>query len=95
MTALMPFLKHLIARLLEPALRNVIYIQRRLTAFAIIAIVAFPLYWYVWAFVFPQRYESLTLRLVGTALFVPMLFSRYWPDWLKSWLPYYWYFSLL
>lgn len=95
MTALIPFLKHLITRLLEPALRNVVYIQRRLTAFAIIGIVAFPLYWYVWAFVFPQRYESLSLRLIGTALFVPMLFSRHWPGWMKSWLPYYWYFSLL
>ena len=95
MTALLPFLRQLIARLMEPALRNVVYIERRLTAFAILAIVAFPLYWYVWRFIFPQRYESLTLRLIGTALFVPMLFSRHWPAWLKARLPYYWYFSLL
>jgi hypothetical protein len=68
---------------MEPALRNVAYIERRLTAFAILAIVTFPLYYYVWAFVFPQRYESLTLRLIGSALFVPMLFARHWPDWMK------------
>jgi hypothetical protein len=24
-----------------------------------------------------------------------MLFSRHWPDWLRRWLPYYWYFALL
>ena len=95
MISIPPFLRHLAVRLLEPALRNVLYIQRRLTAFAILAIVAFPLYWCVWKFIFPQRYESLTLRLIGTALFVPMLFSRHWPGWLKSRLPYYWYFSLL
>lgn len=83
------------ARLIEPALRNVAYIERRLTAFAILAIVTFPLYYYVWEYVFPQRYESLTLRLLGSALFVPMLFSRHWPGWMKAWLPYYWYFSLL
>lgn len=83
------------ARLIEPALRNVAYIERRLTAFAILAIVTFPLYYVVWEFVFPQRYESLTLRLIGSALFVPMLFSRHWPEWMRTWLPYYWYFSLL
>lgn len=95
MTALLPFLRQLFARLIEPALRNVAYIERRLTAFAILAIIGFPLYWYVWTFVFPQRYENLGLRLIGTALFVPMLFSRHWPGWLKSRLPYYWYVSLL
>lgn len=88
-------LRQIGARLVEPALRNVAYIERRLVAFAILAIVTFPLYYYVWEFVFPQRYESLTLRLIGSALFVPMLFSRHWPHWMKVWLPYYWYFSLL
>lgn len=88
-------MKQLGARLIEPALRNVAYIERRLTAFAMLAIVTFPLYYYVWSSVFPQHYESLTLRLIGSALFVPMLFSRYWPDWMRRWLPYYWYFALL
>ncbi|MBI5900421.1 MAG: HAMP domain-containing histidine kinase [Rhodocyclales bacterium] len=83
------------ARLVEPALRNVAYIERRLAAFAILAIVTFPLYYYVWEFVFPQRYESLTLRLVGSVLFLPMLFASQWPDWMRRWLPYYWYFALL
>jgi signal transduction histidine kinase len=82
-------------RLMAPALRNVAYIKRRLTVFAVLAIVTFPLYYYVWAFVFPQRYESLTLRLIGSALFVPMLFSRHWPEWMKRLLPYYWYVALL
>lgn len=76
-------------------MRNVAYIERRLAAFAILAIVTFPLYYYVWEFVFPQRYESLTLRLIGSALFLPMLFARQWPDWMRRWLPYYWYFALL
>ena len=80
---------------MAPALRNVAYIKRRLTVFAVLAIVTFPLYYYVWAFVFPQRYESLTLRLIGSALFVPMLFSRHWPEWMKRLLPYYWYVALL
>lgn len=85
----------LTSRIFEPALRNVEYFQRRLKAFAIIAIVAFPLYYFVWHTIFPQPYESLALRLLGAALFVPILFSAHWPAPLKRYLPYYWYFSLL
>lgn len=88
-------LKQATARLFEPALRNVEYFQRRLRLFAIAAIVTFPLYYYVWHSLFPQTYESLALRLIGSALFVPILFSNRWPAWLRRYLPYYWYFSLL
>lgn len=88
-------LRQVAARLFEPALRNVEYFQRQLTAFAIIGIIAFPLYFYVWHSVFPQPYENLTLRLIGSALFIPLVFSKRWPAGLKPYLPYYWYFSLL
>jgi two-component system CAI-1 autoinducer sensor kinase/phosphatase CqsS len=88
-------LRQLRNRLFEPALRNVAYIERRLTAFAILAIVTFPLYWYIWTYVFPQRYENLGLRLLGSALFVPMLFSEHWPQWMKDRLATYWYVLLL
>ena len=88
-------LRQAAARLFEPALRNVEYFQRRLTAFAIIGIIAFPFYYWVWHSVFPQAYENLALRLVGSALFIPLVFSKRWPPALKACLPYYWYFSLL
>ena len=84
-----------VARLVEPALRNVEYFQRRLRVFAIIAIIAFPFYYWVWHSVFPQPYENLGLRLVGSALFIPLVVSKRWPAKLKPYLPYYWYFSLL
>lgn len=83
------------ARLFEPALRNVVYFQRRLKAFAIAGIVAFPFYYYMWHSVFPQPYENLGLRLIGSALFVPIVFSKHWPARLQPFLPYYWYFALL
>ena len=82
-------------RLIEPALRNLEYFERRLKAFAVIAIVAFPLYFYVWHDLLPQPYENLTLRLIGSALFVPIFFSAYWPAPWKRFLPHYWYFALL
>lgn len=82
-------------RLFEPALRNVEFFQRRLHAFGIVAAIGFPLYYYVWHDLFPQAYENLPLRLIGSALFIPILFSRYWPDSARTYLPYYWYFALL
>lgn len=83
------------SRLFEPALRNLEYFQRRLKAFAVIAIIAFPAYYVVWHFVFPQPYENLAMRLFGAALFVPILFSSRWPERWQRLLPHYWYISLL
>ena len=78
-----------------PALRNLQYVKRRMRPLAAIAIVGFPLYYYVWRELFPQRYENLTLRLVGAALFVPILFFDHWPAFAKKWLPWYWYLACL
>jgi signal transduction histidine kinase len=91
----MPLFKQAAERIFEPALRNVEYFQRRLSAFAIFAFVMFPLYYVVWHKLFPQSYENLGLRLLGSALFVPLIFSKHWPDSFKRYLPYYWYFVLL
>lgn len=88
-------LQMLASRLFEPALRNLEYFQRRLKVFAIIAIVAFPAYYIVWHFIFPQPYENLAMRLFGAALFVPILYSSRWPEHWKRFLPHYWYISLL
>ena len=84
-----------VARLLRQARRNVEYFQSRLRVLAIIAIIAFPLYYYIWHSLFPQRYENLALRLIGATLFIPILFTHRWPQRLKPYLPHYWYFSLL
>lgn len=74
-----------------PALRNMQYAQKRLLPFAVLAIVGFPLYYYVWHDVFPQPYENLTLRLIGSALYVPILLHKRWPARAKPYLPHYWY----
>ncbi|MCA8306839.1 HAMP domain-containing histidine kinase [Burkholderia seminalis] len=79
----------------EPALRNMQYVEGRLRPFAIVAIIGFPLYYYIWLEVFPQRYENLTLRLIGSILFLPILFHHRWPAAVRGFLPYYWYAIIL
>ncbi|WP_233870112.1 sensor histidine kinase [Paraburkholderia adhaesiva] len=80
-----------ILRAFAPALRNLLYVKRRMRAIALVAIVGFPLYYYVWKDLFPQPYENLTLRLIGSVLFVPALAFERWPAWAKKLLPWYWY----
>ncbi len=90
-----PLFKQAAERIFEPALRNMEYFQRRLSAFAVVGFVMFPLYYVVWNDLFPQPYESLGLRLLGSVLFIPLIFSRHWPSSIKRYLPYYWYLVLL
>ena len=82
-------------RAFAPALRNLQYVKRRMRPLAVVASVGFPLYYYVWKDLFPQPYENLTLRLIGSLLFVPILAFERWPAALKKLLPWYWYFATL
>ncbi len=58
----------------------------KLPATGLIAVIAFPLYYFIWAYVFPQPYENLPLRLAGTVLCIPVALRRYWP---RRLIPYY------
>lgn len=48
----------------------------RLIMIAWLAIVGFPLYYWVWAYLFPQQYESFLLRFVGMVIVIPFLLVR-------------------
>lgn len=60
-----------------------------------IAVVGFPLYYFVWHDFFPQPYENLTLRLIGSAIFIPFMFVKHWPQWARRYLSIYWYLATL
>jgi signal transduction histidine kinase len=85
----------MLSRLFEPALRNVEFYQRRRLVLGLIACVAYPFYYFVWVYLYPQAYESLTLRLIGAGLIAPLMFSPQWPKSLQRWLPLAWYSALL
>ena len=63
--------------------------------FGLVAGLGFPLYYVVWHVLFPQPYETLVLRLVGTAIFVPIILAKLWPESVKRFFPLYWYLALL
>jgi len=74
---------------------NTQYIEPRIMVISLIAIIGFPLYYVIWHYIFPQPYENLTLRLLGTALFIPPFFIKRWPHWMNKYKSYYWYLSTL
>ncbi|MDF1654914.1 MAG: ATP-binding protein [Coxiellaceae bacterium] len=76
-------------------------IQRRVEAygeqyfaFGIFGAINYPIFYVVWFYLSQQSYESFILRAIATALCVPLIFHRYLPKNLKSWLPVYWYATL-
>lgn len=75
--------------------RNTKYIEPRIMIISMIAAICFPLYYIIWYYVFPQPYENLWLRAFGSALFIPSIFVKYWPNWTKQYKSIYWYLATL
>ena len=88
-------LKKLAAVVNDSITRNTQYIESRIIVISIVATFCFPLYYVIWHHLFPQPYESLTLRLIGSALFMPLMFVRDWPQWASRYKSIYWYFATL
>ena len=61
----------------------------------ILGIITFPLYYFIWAFIFPQPYESPGLRIFGILVCIPLLFYRQWPKAIRRYFAVYWILGLL
>src|SRR5260221_875795 len=75
--------------------RDTAHFSSRHFYFGLVAGAGFPLYYVVWHVLFPQPYETLLLRLVGSAIFVPIILVKLWPESLKRFFTLYWYLALL
>jgi signal transduction histidine kinase len=74
---------------------SVQYSGPKFIAVGSLAVIGFPLYYVIWHHLFPQPYENLPLRLVGSLLFIPLLVAPWWPQKLRRCLPIYWYIAIL
>ncbi|UCH47073.1 MAG: HAMP domain-containing histidine kinase [Betaproteobacteria bacterium] len=95
MTALLSRVRALPKLAINAFKRDTANFSSRHVYFGLVAVFGFPLYYYVWHDLFPQPYENLPLRLVGAAVFIPVVFSKLWPEPLKRFFPLYWYVALL
>lgn len=87
-------LRRAFTRLQSSMFERTRYSEPKMVAMAWVGGLGFPLYYLVWTDLFPQPYENMPLRLLGSALFLPLAFVRRWPRRLKPWLPLYWYATI-
>ncbi|OQA32794.1 MAG: CAI-1 autoinducer sensor kinase/phosphatase CqsS [Betaproteobacteria bacterium ADurb.Bin341] len=95
MEGIVPGIRRLYWLVIDQARRNAEYFERRRLAFCIFAAVSFPLYYYIWHDLFPQPYENLPLRLIGSLACTLLIFYKWWPQKLRKYMPIYWYLILL
>jgi two-component system CAI-1 autoinducer sensor kinase/phosphatase CqsS len=69
--------------------------EPKLVVLGLLCTVGFPLYYVLWAFVFPQPYENLGLRIAGMCIAAPALFIKRWPKSAHRYVAGYWYVSVL
>lgn len=91
----MAIVKNLFIKAYSPVKQWIYLFELRIFAISIIAAIGFPLYYFIWHDVFPQPYENLPLRLIGSALFLPLIFAKYWPQQMRCHMPMYWYLTIL
>ncbi|TAL62654.1 MAG: HAMP domain-containing histidine kinase [Legionella sp.] len=89
-----PF-KKLIGHLDHSMKRSLSNSEHQLIAVGAIAFLGFPLFYFIWAYWFPQAYESLILRLIGSLSGLGLMLTMYWPLRYKEYLSWYWFFTLL
>ena len=69
--------------------------QRIMFPIALCGVFGMPLYYVVWQYAFPQPYESLWLRLTGSALCAAVCTINLWPEsYRKSFGPALWYATI-
>lgn len=71
------------------------YAEHQIVALGTFGFFGFPLFYIIWRYIFPQPYESLSLRLIGSALCLPLMLKAYWPKRWVKYMPAYWYATTL
>ncbi|HEV7775812.1 MAG TPA: HAMP domain-containing sensor histidine kinase [Luteibacter sp.] len=70
------------------------YSQPKMVAIGVVGCFSLAIYYPVWAFLFPQPYENLPLRLACSAVFIPLALLPWWPRRWRAYLPTYWYIAM-
>lgn len=83
------------SRLNELYLRNARFFEQNLVIVGWLGFIGYPLYYWIWTELFPQDYESLPVRLIASAISIPLIFYNYWPEPFKrKHQPWYWYITI-
>lgn len=70
------------------------YAEPNMSLVVIMGVAGFPLYYWVWEYLFPQAYENLGLRVMCTASVLVMAFRDHYTNRIKKLLPIYYIFAM-
>jgi two-component system CAI-1 autoinducer sensor kinase/phosphatase CqsS len=59
----------------------------------LIGFIGHPLFWLIWTYVFPQKYDNFTLRAIGSIICLGFLLKKKWPKILKHHFSIFWFFG--
>ncbi|MCE3254833.1 MAG: integral rane sensor hybrid histidine kinase [Rickettsiaceae bacterium] len=65
------------------------YMRPNLIIVGLLGVIGFPSYYFLWKYLFIQPYENIPIRIVGTILFLPLLFHKYIPRKLQPYFAWY------
>jgi two-component system, CAI-1 autoinducer sensor kinase/phosphatase CqsS len=69
--------------------------ERKIRAAAFIGVFGFPIFYFVWAYVLPQPYESFSLRAIGAGLCLLLVVAPWWPPAAQKYVVPFSYFTFL
>lgn len=95
MRRLMPDNRAIFVRLTTAVRESAHYSRYNAPMVGVLGVVGFPLYYFIWHDLFPQPYENFWLRVAGTVICLPLIFSRYWPEKLKHHFASYWLLTMV
>lgn len=63
-------------------------------AYGWFGVINFPFSYFMWTYIAPQPYESLSLRLIAALFCAGLLLKKYWPDVCKPYFQLYWLITI-
>ena len=75
--------------------KNLIFNEKLIHTGCWIAVIASPMYYVIWTYVYPQPYDNLFLRLSASLIALLILTKKYWPHSLQIIYPCLWLFAVL
>ncbi len=95
MNAVIQRMEEIYSYIKKTAVKNTEYAGDAVVVGGMIGIVFFPVYFYLWGYLFPQPYESFWVRLFGVLFCIPLALYKKWPMRLKLYLPLYWHVTVI
>ena len=76
-------------------LRKIDYNQYNVISLGFLGAIGHPLFWFIWTYLNPQKFENIYLRLSGTIICLVLLSSYFWKGKIRKIIQPYWIFSII